>query len=69
VLLDHDLPDRNGLEVARELKQRCEEEREIKIMMITGTGDPSVKLQAETLGIDYLPKPFEVSELLGWIRV
>jgi DNA-binding response OmpR family regulator len=69
VLLDYDLPDRNGLEFARELKQYCKASENIKIMMMTGTGDPTVKGQAEALGIDYLAKPFEVSELLSWIRV
>ncbi len=66
VLVDKNLPDGCGLEVIRELKKRAPE---LEFLIVTG--DPSLKSPievVETGAFDYLPKPFEVGELLLKIR-
>jgi DNA-binding response OmpR family regulator len=66
VLLDLMLPDRDGVEVCRNLRRRgvC-----TKILMLTALSDTREKVQGLDAGADdYVAKPFEFDELLARIR-
>jgi two-component system KDP operon response regulator KdpE len=66
VLLDLGLPDRDGLAVARELREWSP----VPIIVLSARGRESDKVEALDLGADdYLTKPFGVNELLARIRV
>lgn len=66
VLLDLGLPDRDGLEVARELREWSG----VPIIVLSARGQEQDKVAALDLGADdYLTKPFGVDELLARIRV
>jgi two-component system, OmpR family, KDP operon response regulator KdpE len=66
ILLDLGLPDRDGLEVARELREWTG----TPIIVISARGQEADKVKALDLGADdYLTKPFGVEELLARIRV
>jgi two-component system KDP operon response regulator KdpE len=66
ILLDLGLPDRDGLEVARELREWSG----TPIIVISARGQEVDKVKALDLGADdYLTKPFGVEELLARIRV
>lgn len=61
VLLDYQLPDRNGLEVMDTLLQK---DRDLPIIMVTGHGSVENAVQAMRRGaVDYLEKPFEFEAL------
>lgn len=66
VILDVGLPGRNGLEVARTLRER---DFRAPVLMLTahGTIDDRV-LGFEAGADDYLPKPFHYDELLARVR-
>ncbi len=66
ILLDIAMPGLNGLELLAALRQRGVQTR---VMMLTARGDVPSKVQALELGADdYLPKPFDVAELLARVR-
>ncbi len=66
ILLDLGLPDRDGLEVARELREWSA----TPIIVLSARGREEDKVKALDLGADdYLTKPFGVDELLARIRV
>jgi two-component system, OmpR family, KDP operon response regulator KdpE len=66
ILLDLGLPDLDGLEVARELREWSG----TPIIVISARGQEADKVKALDLGADdYLTKPFGVEELLARIRV
>ena len=66
ILLDLGLPDRDGLEVTREIRRSAH----MPIIVISARGQESDKVAALDLGADdYLTKPFGVSELMARIRV
>ena len=66
VLLDLGLPDMDGLEVAR----RIREWSQVPIIVLSARGEESQKVEALDAGADdYLTKPFSVPELLARIRV
>lgn len=66
ILLDLGLPDRDGLEVAREIRKSGS----IPVIVISARGREQDKVAALDLGVDdYLTKPFGVKELLARIRV
>lgn len=66
VLLDLGLPDRDGLEVLRELRQWTN----VPVIVLTARGKESDKVTALDLGADdYVTKPFSVAELKARIRV
>jgi two-component system, OmpR family, KDP operon response regulator KdpE len=66
VLLDLGLPDADGLEVTRAIRQAGR----IPIIVISARGQEQDKVTALDLGADdYLTKPFGVPELLARIRV
>ena len=66
ILLDLGLPDRDGLELTRELREWSA----IPIIVLSARGREQDKVAALDLGADdYLTKPFGVEELLARIRV
>ncbi len=66
VLLDLGLPDIDGLEVVRRLREWTE----VPIIVLSARGKVLDKVQALDLGADdYLTKPFSVAELMARVRV
>lgn len=67
VVLDINLPRKNGLDVCGELRAR---NSRIPILMITAFGDIDSKMEAFDKGADdYLVKPFHLKELSAKVRV
>jgi DNA-binding response OmpR family regulator len=65
LVLDLMLPDADGLEVCRRLRQSSD----LPILMLTARGDAMDRVIGLELGADdYLPKPFEPRELLARVR-
>jgi DNA-binding response OmpR family regulator len=63
VILDVMLPDKDGFEVAKELREAG---KYVPVLMLTARGRPEdVLLGFEAGADDYLPKPFELSILLA----
>jgi two-component system KDP operon response regulator KdpE len=66
IILDLGLPDMDGLEVTRQLREWTQ----TPILVLSARGQEADKVAALDLGADdYLTKPFGVSELLARIRV
>lgn len=66
ILLDINLPYKNGIELCKEIRA---ENQKIPIMMLTALGTTEDKLTGFDMGADdYLVKPFEFRELLARIR-
>jgi DNA-binding response OmpR family regulator len=71
VILDLMLPDMDGLEVCRRIKNRSTQgdKASVAVLMLTAKGDPMDRIIGLEIGADdYLPKPFEPRELLARIR-
>ena len=65
VLLDLGLPDRDGLEVIREIRRWSQ----LPVVVLSARGQEKDKISALDLGADdYVAKPFAVGELLARIR-
>jgi len=65
VVLDLMLPDMDGLDVCRHLRQNSD----IPVLMLTARGDATDRIVGLELGADdYLPKPFQPRELLARLR-
>ncbi len=65
IILDLMLPDMNGLEICRTIRQSDN----IPILMLTAKGDAMDRVVGLELGADdYLPKPFEPRELLARLK-
>lgn len=68
ILLDMNMPEKDGLQVCRELRQ-AEATRNIPIILLTARADEATKLAALAAGAnDFLSKPFSTSELHVRIR-
>jgi len=66
VILDVMLPDRDGIEICRNLRRR---EVSTYVLMLTALSNTSHKIDGLDAGADdYLTKPFEFEELLARIR-
>lgn len=66
ILLDAMLPGKSGFDVLRELRERG---RKTPILMLTARASVEDRVQGLDLGADdYLPKPFDFSELLARVR-
>ncbi len=65
VILDVMLPDMNGFDVCRKIREQCE----TPVIMLTARGDVTDRIVGLELGADdYLPKPFEPRELVARIQ-
>lgn len=61
VLLDINLPDGNGLELARTWRR---ERRDLVVVFLSAMNDPALRVEGLELGAeDYVTKPFELKEL------
>ena len=68
VLLDWNLPDFSGFEVAKYIKQN-KDCAHIPIIMVTAYGELNRKVSALDVGADdYITKPFEIEELVARIK-
>ncbi|MGQ0712480.1 MAG: response regulator transcription factor [Gemmatimonadaceae bacterium] len=66
VLVDVGLPDRDGVSVTRELREKGFRS---PILMLTARGSVSDKVSGLEAGADdYLPKPFDLSELMARVK-
>jgi CheY-like chemotaxis protein len=66
VLLDLKMPDMNGMEVLRRIKQT---KPEVTVIIITGFPSVDTAIEAFKLGvIDYVPKPFTPDELIETVN-
>jgi len=66
ILLDLMLPDGDGIDVARKLRDGCR----TPIVVLSARGQEEDKIRALDAGADdYLTKPFSVGELLARIRL
>lgn len=66
ILLDLMLPRRDGLSICRELRQR---RRTVPILMLTARDGVRDRVEGLEIGADdYLPKPFDFTELLARVR-
>lgn len=66
VILDRMLPQMNGIEVCKRIKQTTD----IPVIMLTALGETDDKVEGLDAGAnDYLVKPFALNELLARIRV
>jgi len=66
IILDLMLPDRDGVEVCRNLRRRCVKTPVLMLTALSGTDDKIAGLDAGA--DDYLTKPFEFDELLARLR-
>jgi two-component system, OmpR family, phosphate regulon response regulator OmpR len=65
LVLDLSLPDMDGLEVCRRLRERSPG----AVLMLTARGDATDRIVGLEIGADdYLPKPFEPRELLARLK-
>jgi two-component system response regulator AtoC len=61
ILLDNKLPDRNGIEILKELTQR---HPKVPVIIMTAFGTTETAIKAMQLGaFDYILKPFELHEI------
>jgi len=68
ILLDIDLPDLDGFEVCRQLKDHPET-KDIPVIFLTGTTSTESKVRGLDLGaVDYVTKPFDQVELRARVR-
>ncbi|MBJ7899622.1 MAG: response regulator [Cyanobacteria bacterium RI_101] len=68
ILLDVMMPEMDGFEVCRRLKQDPQTEG-IPIIFITALTDLDSKMQCFRLGgVDYIPKPFQAQEVLARVK-
>lgn len=69
IVLDYDMPIKNGLQAAQELKDNPLFAH-IPIIIVTAHGEKQAKLQGLAMGIDdYLIKPVDTDELIARIRM
>jgi DNA-binding response OmpR family regulator len=62
ILLDIMMPEMNGWEVARKLRENSEW-RKIPIIFLTATEDETSKITGTIIGKYYIEKPFEITNL------
>lgn len=66
IVLDYNLPDKNGLEVCKELRKQ---KVKTPIIMLSVNSETSTKVELINIGADdYLTKPFSFDELLARAR-
>jgi len=68
ILLDWNLPDLNGFEVCKYIKQN-KDTAHIPIIMVTAYSELNRKVSALDVGADdYITKPFEIEELIARVK-
>jgi diguanylate cyclase (GGDEF)-like protein len=68
ILLDVDMPGRDGFSVCAELKSHSET-RDVPIIFLSGASSTSDKIRGLDLGaVDYIAKPFDAAELRARVR-
>jgi len=68
ILLDIMMPEMNGFEVCRKLKEN-HDTKEIPIIFISALSDTSDKIKGfEAGGVDYITKPFQKEEVLARVK-
>ncbi len=68
LVLDLMLPDGDGLDFTRELRNQSPTRR-LPLLMLTARGEPTDRIVGLEIGADdYLPKPFEPRELLARVK-
>jgi two-component system sensor histidine kinase/response regulator len=68
ILLDMVMPEKDGLQVCREIRTNPDWER-IPIVFLSAAGEKDLIVQAlEAGGVDYVTKPFNKAELLSRVR-
>lgn len=68
ILLDIEMPQKNGIETLREIRM-MENRKDIPVIMLTGVEDKESVLKSARLGIcDYILKPFSSEDLHKRIR-
>jgi len=66
VVLDINLPDGNGFDLLRQLRQS---ENQIPVIIVTARGEVEDRIKGLNLGADdYVPKPIDSNELIARIR-
>lgn len=66
VFLDIKMPDKDGITVLKELRGK---NPQVKVIMITGSEEREMQLQAKKHGaIDYITKPLDLSDLRQKIK-
>lgn len=66
VVLDHGLPDEDGIRVLTRLREKC---HNMPVVMLTGLNDVETAVRAVKLGADdYLTKPFDLENLFTVIQ-
>jgi DNA-binding response OmpR family regulator len=66
IVLDIMLPGRDGLSVLRQLRER---KNAIPVLLLSARGEVNERVEGLNLGADdYLPKPFELVELVARVR-
>jgi CheY-like chemotaxis protein len=69
ILLDIFMPDIDGFEALTSLKN-SNEYKDIPVVFLTGTVDPSIKARGFELGIaDFILKPFSESEFISKVNI
>lgn len=69
VLLDLMLPDADGLDLCRQIRQMPGAAATVPVLMLTARGETTDRVVGLEMGADdYLPKPFEPRELLARVR-
>ncbi|MGB8698379.1 MAG: response regulator [Thermosynechococcaceae cyanobacterium] len=68
ILLDIQLPDINGYEICKMIKNNYET-RDISIIFVSALNESFDKVKAFELGsVDYITKPFEIAEVLARVK-
>lgn len=66
IVLDIMLPGRDGLSVLRQLRER---QNATPVLLLSARGEVNERVEGLNLGADdYLPKPFELAELMARVR-
>jgi DNA-binding NtrC family response regulator len=66
MILDYKLPDINGINVLKEVRQIAPS---LKVIMISAYGSPSIKSMAKNLGAyRFLDKPFDLNRLVKVVK-
>jgi signal transduction histidine kinase len=69
VLLDITMPEMDGIEVCRRLKENATL-RDVPVIFLTALTDVADKLKAFGVGgVDYISKPFQIDEVLARVKV